>query len=167
MRAFWISIKINWQVRGTTGDLRFDESIQNVKNTWKENQYKNHLIKRFCLKDLLGQDTKEYFTNLNDNFLSESESKKHIHENSISCLSSKKGVYVSFIRGLSVSSNGKKVWANHIDKYLNKKYTCKLLMVIYEAKTDFIYKYKTHYLKLYMDSFSSKISGSYWLKTFR
>ena len=56
--------------------------------------------------------------------------------------SSSQGVYLSRIRGFSVSSCGDKVWAGHIIKKVNKKYISRLMMYDFQKESHFFYDYE-------------------------
>lgn len=71
---------------------------------------------------------------------------------------------MSFAKGLSMSSTGDRVWAGYIQEVVNGRYKCRLVMLDFDAHSEFFYDYQHEHLVqsvLVCEGFNVAMSGGW------
>ena len=87
-----------------------------------------------------------------------------VNEATLPFCSSSQGFHIGFVKSLSVSSCGDKVWACQIQKKVNKKYLSRLMMYDFKKKSHFLYDYEHQrliYSVLVSEEFKLAMSGGW------
>lgn len=102
----------------------------------------NHPVKRISLVGLLGERACDLALNGESAGLNEFKEPEVLTEEALPFSSSDKGVYVCYIEGLSVSSDGDRVWACHIQQKVKTKYQSRLISLDFANKSEYLFDHQ-------------------------